>query len=204
LALAERPTFDPNQFRTVPYERTRSQAFADAVEPGSTFKAFAIAAALEAGVVDPREVFDLRGGLRVPGKTIRDLHPKPLLDVAGILRVSSNVGTVMIAQRVGARRHHAPLERFGFGAPTGSGFPDESAGILRPWQRWRPVDAATAAFGQGVSVTAVQLAAAVAAFGNDGVWLPPRLVRARRAPGGTWEPLPIGAGRRAVSSETAA
>jgi cell division protein FtsI (penicillin-binding protein 3) len=204
LALAESPGFDPNHFRTIPFRDTRSRAFADAVEPGSTFKTFVIAAALEAGAVKSHEVFDLRGGLRVPGKTIRDLHPKPVLDVAGILRVSSNVGAVMIGQRVGARRHYETLRRFGFGAPTGSGFPEESSGLLRDVEHWRPVDAATASFGQGISVTPVQLAAAMAAFGNGGVWMPPRIVRARRAPDGLWQALPLGEGRRAVSERTAA
>ena len=204
LALAESPSFDPNRFRTVPFPDTRARAFTDAIEPGSTFKTFVIAAALEAGVVRSDEVFDLRGGLRVPGKTIRDLHPKPMLDVAGILRVSSNVGAVMIGQRVGARRHYETLRRFGFGARTGSGFPDESSGLLRDVARWRPVDAATAAYGQGISVTPVQLAAAVAALGNGGVWMPPRLVRARRTPDGLWQALPLGEGRRAVSEATAA
>jgi cell division protein FtsI (penicillin-binding protein 3) len=204
LSLAEQPTFDPNNFRSVPYTETRSRAFGDAVEPGSTFKTFAIAAALEAGAVRAHEVFDLRGGLRVPGKTIRDLHPKPVLDVSGILRVSSNVGAVKIAQRVGPRRHHEALERFGFGTRSGSGFPDESNGILRDWRAWRPVDAATAAFGQGVSVTAVQLAAAMAALGNGGVWLPPRVVQARRASDSEWERVARAEGRRAVSERTAA
>lgn len=204
LALAESPGFDPNHFRTVPFAETRSRAFTDAVEPGSTFKTFVIAAALEAGAVQPHQLFDLRGGLRVPGKTIRDLHPKPLLDTSGILRVSSNVGAVKIGQLVGARRHYESLKLFGFGARTGSGFPDESAGLLRDVARWRPVDAATATFGQGVSVTPVQLAAAMAAFGNGGVWMPPRLVRARRAPDGVWQAVPLGEGRRAVSEETAA
>lgn len=204
LALAESPGFDPNHFRTIPFGDTRSRAFSDAFEPGSTFKTFVIAAALDAGAVTGREVFDLRGGLRVPGKTIRDLHPKPSLDVAGILRVSSNVGAVLIGQRVGARRHYEALRRFGFGASTGGGFPGESSGLLRDVSRWRPVDAATATFGQGISVTPVQLAAAVAALGNGGVWMPPRLVRARRAPGGAWQALPLGTGRRAVSEETAA
>ncbi|HSJ96984.1 MAG TPA: penicillin-binding protein [Myxococcota bacterium] len=204
LALAESPGFDPNHFRTVPFRDTRSRAFADAVEPGSTFKTFVIAAAIEAGAVESHEVFDLRGGLRVPGKTIRDLHPKPMLDVAGILRVSSNVGAVLVGQRVGARRHYETLQRFGFGARTGSGFPEESSGLLRHVDRWRPVDAATASFGQGISVTPVQLAAAMAAFGNGGIWMPPRLVRARRAPDGLWEALPLAGGRRAVSEDTAA
>lgn len=204
LALAEDPGFDPNHFRTVPFAETRARAFSDVVEPGSTFKTFVIAAALDAGAVTPGETFDLRGGLRVPGKTIRDLHPKPILDVAGILRVSSNVGAVKIGQKVGARRHYDSLRRFGFGAATGSGFPGESSGLLRPAERWRPVDAATVTFGQGVSVTPVQLAAGIAALGNGGVWLPPRLLRARRAADGAWQTLPVAPGRRAVSNQTAA
>ena len=204
LAVAESPGFDPNHFRTLPFEKTRARAFTDVVEPGSTFKTFVIAAALEAGAVTPGEVFDLRGGLRVPGKTIRDLHPKPILDVTGILRVSSNVGAVKIGQKVGATRHHETLGRFGFGRRSGSGFPGESSGLLRPVERWRPVDAATATFGHGISVTPVQLAAAIGALGNGGVWVPPRLLQARRARDGGWQTLPLGARHRAVSSETAA
>lgn len=203
LAVAESPGFDPNHFRTTPFPETRARAFTDAVEPGSTFKTFVIAAALEAGVVTPEDVFDLRGGLRVPGKTIRDLHPKPMLDVAGILRVSSNVGAVKIGQKVGALRHHQTLRAFGFGSRTDSGFPGESNGLLRPVERWRPVDAATATFGHGLSVTSVQLAAAIAALGNGGVWNPPRLLRARRAPDGAWQTLPVAGGHRSVSAETA-
>jgi len=204
LALAERPTFDPNNFRAVSFPDTRSRVFTDVAEPGSTFKTFVIAAALEAGSVRATDVFDLRGGLRVPGKWIKDLHPHPALDVAGILRVSSNVGAAKIEQRVGPRLHHEALRRFGFGAPTGSGFPDESSGILRSWKAWRPVDAATAAFGQGVSVTPIQLVAAMAALGNDGVWVRPHMIRARRRAGAAWTLEPIGESRRAVSARTAA
>jgi cell division protein FtsI (penicillin-binding protein 3) len=204
LALAERPTFDPNNFRAVSFPDTRSRVFTDVAEPGSTFKTFVIAAALEAGAVRATDMFDLRGGLHVPGKWIKDLHPHPELDVAGILRVSSNVGAAKIELRVGPRLHHEALRRFGFGAPTGSGFPDESSGLLRSWKAWRPVDAATAAFGQGVSVTPIQLAAAMAALGNDGVWVRPHMVRARRRPGGEWTLEPIGESHRAVSPRTAA
>ncbi len=203
LAVAESPGFDPNHFRTVPFETTRARAFTDVMEPGSTFKTFVVAAALEAGAVTPGEVFDLRGGVRVPGKMIRDLHPKPILDVTGILRVSSNVGAVKIGQKIGAARHYETLRRFGFGLRTGSGFPGESNGLLRPAERWRPVDAATATFGHGISVTPVQLASAIGALGNDGVWIPPRLVQARRAPDGAWQTVAPGNQHRAVSTETA-
>jgi cell division protein FtsI (penicillin-binding protein 3) len=204
LALAETPHFDPNEFRDLSFPDTRARAFTDAVEPGSTFKTFLIAAALEAGVVKPTDLFDLRGGVDVPGKHIKDPHPVPMLDVAGILRHSSNVGAVKIAQKLGPTLHYDTLKRFGFGRTTGSEFPDESSGLLRNCKYWRPVDAATVAFGQGVSVTAFQLAAATAALGNDGVWLRPRLVRGTRAPDGEWEPTPPSEPQRAVSAATAA
>jgi len=204
LALAEQPRFDPNDFRHLSFPDTRARAFTDAVEPGSTFKTFLIAAAVDAGVVRPTDVFDLRGGIHVPGKQIKDLHPRPSLDVAGILRHSSNVGAVKIGQRLGPQRHYETLRRFGFGERSGSGFPDESSGILRSYTRWRPVDAATVAFGQGVSVTALQLAAATAALGNDGVWRRPQIVRGRRRPSGDWELAPPAEARRAVSPDTAA
>ena len=204
LALAELPRFDPNEFRHLSFADTRSRSFTDAVEPGSTFKTFLIAAALDAGVVKPTDVFDLRGGLSVPGKHIKDLHPRPSLDVSGILRRSSNVGSVKIAQKLGPAAHYETLRRFGFGQSTGSGFPDESSGILRNHTRWRPVDAATVAFGQGVSVTTVQLAAGIAALANDGVWMRPRLVRGHRRPGGAWEMMPPAESQQAVSPETAA
>lgn len=205
LALAERPGFDPNRFRSVPYTDTRSRVFLDALEPGSTLKLFLVAAALEAQVVTADAVIDLEGGrLRVPGKTIEDLHPREVLDVRGILRVSSNVGAVKIAQRLGPAATFHALERFGFGAPTESGFPDESAGVIRPWQGWRPVDHATIAFGQGIAVTPIQLGAALAALANQGMWRPPRLVLARREPGGHFErEAPPAAARRVVSSKTA-
>ena len=204
LALAEMPRFDPNDYRHLSFPDTRSRAFTDAVEPGSTFKTFLIAAAVDAGVVRPTDVFDLRGGIHVPGKQIKDLHPRPSLDVAGILRHSSNVGAVKIGQKLGPQRHYETLRRFGFGERSGSGFPDESSGILRSYKRWRPVDAATVAFGQGVSVTALQLAAATAALGNDGVWRKPQFVGSRRRPNGAWELAPPAEARRAVSPETAA
>ncbi len=204
LALAEQPRFDPNDFRHLSFPDTRARTFTDAVEPGSTFKTFLIAAAVDAGVVHPTDVFDLRGGIYVPGKQIKDLHPRPSLDVAGILRRSSNVGAVKIGQKLGAQALYESLRRFGFGEKSGSGFPDESSGLLRSYKRWRPVDAATVAFGQGVSVTALQLAAATAALGNDGVWRRPQIVRGQRRPNGEWELAPPAEARRAVSTETAA
>jgi cell division protein FtsI (penicillin-binding protein 3) len=204
LTLAESPSFDPNHFRELDYASTRSSAFLDSVEPGSALKAFLIAAALENGSLSPSDRIDTGAGeLRIPGKTIRDEHPHGELDAAGILRVSSNIGAVLVATSLGRSRHYEMLRRFGFGEPTGSGFPDEAAGVLRPWQEWRPVDHATIAFGQGVCVTSVQLAAATAVLANGGEWVRPRLVAARRAPGTAWQPTRRQVVRRVVSRSTA-
>jgi cell division protein FtsI (penicillin-binding protein 3) len=204
LALAERPGFDSNRFREVRYSATRSRAFLDALEPGSTLKAFLVAAALEEGVIRPDQQIDCGDGeLRIPGKRIRDRRAFGLLDPGGILRVSSNIGAALIAFDLGAERHFEALRRFGFGATSGSGFPEESAGLLRPAARWRKVDHATIAYGQGISVTAIQLAAATAALANDGVWQSPRLVAARRSRGQSWQPNASGPSHRVVSAATA-
>ncbi len=205
LALTESPSFDPNHFRDVPYRETRSRAFLDAVEPGSTLKAFLVAAALEHRAVQPGERFDCENGeYRLPGKRVRDVVPHGELGVDEILQVSSNIGAVKVAYSLGPERHFDTLRGFGFGRTTASGFPEESAGLLRGWREWRPVDHATIAFGQGVSVTAIQLAAATAALANGGVWRAPRLVAARRAAGGAWLPTEPGPAHRVVRPETAA
>lgn len=204
LAAAQAPSFDPNQFRTTAFANTGARAFDEAVEPGSTLKVFLAAAALETGSVERNERFDTSGGqIRVPGKTIRDRRDFGELDVGGMLRVSSNVAAVMIAQRVGREEHHAILQRFGFGKPTGMRLVGESAGLLRPWRDWKPVDHATIAFGQGISATPIQLAAAMAAIANGGEWLAPRIVLARRPSGGDWQYDRPSTPQRAVSRETA-
>ncbi len=205
LALAEWPGFDPNGFRRLPYAETRSRAFLDALEPGSTLKAFLVAAALEGGSLRVSDVVDCEdGSLALPGKTIHDAKPHGRLRPGDILRVSSNVGAVKIAFGLGSEAHVTTLRRFGFGAPTRSGFPDESAGLLRTPPSSRRVDHATLAFGQGLSVTPVQLAAATAALANGGRLMRPRLVAARRRPGGSWQPSEPEAVRRVVSERTAA
>lgn len=197
LALAEAPGFDPNRFREIDYKSTRARSFLDAFEAGSTMKIFLAASALDQGSVDEATLLDTgEGWIRVPGKTIKDRDPFGVLTPADVLRVSSNVGAVQIAQRMGAEAQHRGLVGFGFGAKTGSRFPMEAAGILRPWQRWRPVDQATVAFGQGISVTPIQLGVALAALGNDGLRMQPRIVLARRRrDNDEWiptEPVPAG------------
>jgi cell division protein FtsI (penicillin-binding protein 3) len=204
LALSEYPGFDPNAFRTTRYAATRSHAFLDAMEPGSVLKPFVIAAALQHGAVSKDEEIDCgEGSYRIPGKTLRDSRPFGVLDVAGVLRVSSNIGAVKIGFAVGPEAQHETLRGFGFGARTGSGFPDESAGLLRSWRDWQPVDHATISYGQGIGVTAIQLASATAALANGGLWMQPRLVAARREPGESWQTIDRAPGQRAVRTEVA-
>jgi cell division protein FtsI (penicillin-binding protein 3) len=205
LSLAERPLFDPNHFRDVPYKTTRARTLLDANEPGSTFKVFLMAAALDAGAVSLSDHFDCeRGRFKVPGKLIRDSHPYGVLDLQHVLWKSSNIGATKIAYRLGPDTHYQMLQQLGFGKPTGSGFPQESSGLLRSSRGWRPVDRANIAFGQGVNVTALQLAAATGAIANGGVWVQPRLVLGRTKPGGQLELAPPAAARRAMKPETAA
>lgn len=204
LSLAEAPGFDPNHFRELDYDETRSRSFTDVVEPGSTMKAFLVASALDSGWINAELEFDTGdGSMVVRGKTIRDHEPYGVLRPAGILRVSSNVGAVQIARLMGRQAQYEGLLRFGFGASTRSGYPMESAGLVRDWSDWQPVDQATIAFGQGVSVTAIQLASALAALANDGERMQPRLVLARRRTGEAWQTTAIRSHGRAVSRETA-
>ncbi len=204
LSAAEWPGFDPNRFRRTAYSATRSTAFLDAMEPGSAMKAFLVAGALDRGAIRASDVIDTEGGrMRVPGKTITDKHDFGPLDPAGVLRVSSNIGAVKIGYALGPRAHFESLRAFGFGASTRSLFPDESSGLLRGWREWRPVDHATIAFGQGVSVTPVQLAAAASAIANGGLLVRPRLIAARRAPGGPWQPTRVEVVHRVIRPETA-
>jgi cell division protein FtsI (penicillin-binding protein 3) len=205
LAMAEAPGFDPNRFREFDYRATRSHGFLDASEPGSTMKAFLMAAALEHGSTTPTERYDCENGeFKVPGSTIHDSHPHGELSASEILQVSSNIGATKIAFALGRRAHFDVLERFGFGHATGIGFPGESAGLLRPWQKWRPLDHATIAFGQGITTTPIQIAAATAALANGGEWVQPRLVAATRVSRGRWLPTRIAPRHRAVRPEVAA
>jgi cell division protein FtsI (penicillin-binding protein 3) len=202
LALAERPTFNPNRFRDVPFRATRARSWADALEPGSTLKPFLVAAAIESGVISEESEIDCgKGSYRLPGKTLRDARAMGMLSISDVLRFSSNIGAAKIGFALGAEQHYASLRAFGFGEKTGSGLPGESAGLLRNWRDWRAVDHATISFGHGVSVTALQLASAMGALAHAGVWREPRLVAARKRDDGSWQEEPPGLSRRSTSPE---
>jgi cell division protein FtsI (penicillin-binding protein 3) len=179
LAMASYPSFDPNKFSEVPPSRWRNRAIADVYEPGSTFKIVTAAAALGSGKVRPEDVFDCEmGGITLLGILIRDHKPYGRLTFADVIAKSSNVGVIKAALRVGDQGMYQTIESFGFGRQTGIDLPGESAGILHPVERWGPLAKAYIAFGQGISVTPLQLAAAVTAVANDGNLLRPHVVEA--------------------------
>ncbi len=180
LALANLPSYNPNNRATLTPERTRNRAVTDVYEPGSTMKPFLVAAALDAGVIRPDTRIDTgEGYLTVGTKRIRDVHPKGTLSVAEAIQVSSNVATARIALDMRSEDYWRLLSRTGFGALPGSGLPGEAAGRLRPYENWRPIEKATMAFGHGLSVSLLQLAHAYTAFANDGL-MPPLTVHKRR------------------------
>ncbi len=177
LALAERPNFDPNRFWNGSQDEFRTRAFQWQFEPGSTLKPFVIAAALDAGVIQLGDVLEVEG----------EHHAKEreLMSLSDVLRVSSNDGASQIGDRLGSAGLVAGLRRFGFGGPTGSGFPGERSGELRELGADRHVERAALSFGQGISVTAAQLAVAAASLANGGLRVTPRValrVGAREIP----------------------
>ncbi len=180
LALALRPTFNPNTFLDVPSpEVWRNRAITDPFEPGSTFKAILAAAALEERVVRPDDlIFAEQGAITIARTTIRDWKKYGWLTFAEVLENSSNVGAIKVGLALGPARYHRYMTAFGFGAPTAVGLPGESRGLLREPTRWSGLSLPTMSIGQEVSVTALQMVAAFGAIANGGTLMQPRLVRA--------------------------
>jgi cell division protein FtsI (penicillin-binding protein 3) len=175
-------------------------------EPGSVNKVITVAAALEEGLVEPETVLEVPESVTLGGHTFRDLDPRPTesWSVTRILSASSNVGTIRIAQMLGRDRIDAYLRSFGFGATTGLGFPNESAGILLPPSRWSGSSIGTIPIGQGIAVTAMQVLAAYNVLANDGLHVPPRLVLGTVDAEGRHHPREAPEARRVVSAATAA
>ena len=178
LALANYPTFNPNDPGQAPAAMRRNRAVTDRFEPGSTIKPFTVAGALGMGTIRSDELIDCENGaMEVAEYTIHDSHAYDTLTPAQVLAFSSNIGTAKIGNSMGRAGLFRTLRRFGFGSPTGLPVPGETGGSLRHYRRWYDMDAATIAFGQGVSVTTVQLAAATSAIANGGRLMRPILVR---------------------------
>jgi cell division protein FtsI (penicillin-binding protein 3) len=179
LAMANVPECNPNIFWECNPEEWRNRAVTDCFEPGSTLKAFLLAAALEEGVVTPEKMLNCgKGTYRIGNYTIHDSKAFGSLPVSEIIKFSSNIGAIRIGNRLGARRFHDYLMRFGFGEQTGIDFPGERKGILKPVQEISTLGHNTRYFGQGLSVTPLQLAVAFGAIANGGKLMRPYLVRA--------------------------
>lgn len=179
LAMASFPTFDPNRFRDAGAEAWRNRPIQDAYEPGSTFKMITAAAALEANVLDPDDVIDCEmGSITLAGVRINDHKPFGLLTLRDVMAKSSNVGAIKTGLRAGEARLYQSIRAFGFGESSGIDLPGESPGIVRPVERWQPLQKAYASFGQGLSVTALQLAVAFGAVANGGQLVRPYVVEA--------------------------
>jgi cell division protein FtsI (penicillin-binding protein 3) len=177
LAMASYPGFDPNEFGRYGSASWRNRAIMDVYEPGSTFKIVTAAAALGSGMVHASDVFDCEmGGIVVYGKRIRDHKAFGRLTFADVLAKSSNVGVIKAALIIGDQRLYSTIKGLGFGRPTGIDLPGEGSGILHPMERWGMRGKAYIAFGQGISVTPLQLAAAVTAVANEGTLLRPHVV----------------------------
>jgi cell division protein FtsI (penicillin-binding protein 3) len=201
LALANWPRVNANKLHQAPDYAMTNRATGATYEPGSTFKAFTVAGALEDGAVKPSTQFSLPPVLQVFDREITDSHPRgwEVRDVSGIIAQSSNVGAALIGRRIGARRFDQWVRRFGFGRPTGVDLPGEESGIVLTYDEYTGPTAANMAMGQGLAVTPMQMGAAYAAIANGGILRPPHIVD---SVGGVRTPTPKG--ERILSPETAA
>ena len=204
-AMASYPWFDPNRLSEFDPATYRNRPVTDLWEPGSVNKVITAAAALETGAVALDDVFAVPATREIDGFTIHDAHPHPVtrMTLADIIAESSNIGTSLVADRVGNERLGEYFSRFGFGEPTGVGFPGEQGGLMPPASGWSDVTRATVSFGSGVAVTPLQMASVYATIANGGRWVQPRLVRATRDAGGTHTPTPAPETRRVLDRGTA-
>jgi cell division protein FtsI (penicillin-binding protein 3) len=223
LALAIRPTFNPNQFRHTTPALLKNHAISDVYEPGSTFKLVTYSAALDQQVVKPDDMIDCQGGkIALPGRIIHDNQGEHfgVISVHEALEQSSDVAAVKLAQRISQEKFYEYIRNFGFGQRTGTELPGETRGLLRPVNRWGTTSYASIAIGQEVGVTPIQLVSMVSTIANGGIYLPPHVLMPSPTPpsaqaaaplqpspfkpgGDLPNPLPNGA-HRVISGLTAA
>lgn len=178
LAMANMPSYNPNNRGRYDARRTRNRAVTDLFEPGSTLKPFTAAAALEAGTVKPGTVIQTAPGrLTIGNRTIHDAHAEGALTVEQVIQKSSNVGAAKIALGLAPEQMWTLFNKVGFGAVPKSGFPGEVAGRLRAYAGWKPIEQATMSYGHGISLSLLQLARAYTLFATDGVMRPVTLLK---------------------------
>ena len=186
LAMANAPTFDPNQPGKDAPEVRANWALQNIYEPGSTFKVVPYSAALEKGLVTPEDKINCQmGEITMAGRLIHDHKPFGVLTVSDALAQSSNVGAIKLALLAGNESMYDYSRRLGFGSRTGIDLPGESAGILRPLSRWQPSSIGSIAMGQEIGVTPLQMAVAYSVIANGGNWVKPHVVREMRSPDGS-------------------
>jgi cell division protein FtsI (penicillin-binding protein 3) len=201
LALANWPRVNANDPSGSPSYATEDRAVGFNYEPGSTFKAITISAALQEGLVTPDTIFHVPSVLQVADRQIHDAenHGDEQLSVAQILKVSSNIGGAEIGMKLGAKRFDYWVHRFGFGAPTGIDLPGEEQGIVLHWQQYSGSSMGNLPIGQGESVTPIQMATAYSAIANGGILRPAHIVKSIDG-----KPTSLPAGRRVISKTSAA
>lgn len=202
LALANAPSFDPNDAGSVSPESRRNDSLQNIYEPGSTFKIVPFAGALEEKLITPETRIDCPGSISLPGRVVGD-HARGSLTATEALAKSSNVAAIKLGQRLGNDRLYDYIRRLGFGAKTGVELPGETAGLIRPVSKWQPGSIGSIPIGHEVGVTPVQMAAAYASVANDGVRVAPHLVREVRDAEGRTVARAEPESHRVVSAETA-
>lgn len=219
LALAIRPTFNPNDFKHTSPELLRDHAVSDVYEPGSTFKLVTYSAALDQHVTTPEQKIDCEGGkIVVAGRTVHDDHYNGVLTTAQALAESSDVAAIKLAERMGKDTFYSYIHAYGFGQRSGLELPGETRGLMKPPERWQPTTIGSVPMGQEVGVTPIQLVTMASTIANGGTYLPPHIVlratdKVRGNPGlqptafrptdTLPDPLPAGA-HRVVTTLTAA
>ena len=205
LAVASYPSFNPNTDVGKKGTQLSNLAFSDVFEPGSTSKIMTMSAALEEGTVTPSTPVVIPNRLPRYDANFKDSHEHPTeyRTVAGTLAESSNIGTILVSETLKPKTLESYFHKFGLGARSGTGYPGESRGLLPPSDTWSGTQKATVAFGQGISVTAIQAASVFQTIANDGVRVAPRLVDSVTEADGTITPAAKSASTRVVSHRTA-
>jgi cell division protein FtsI (penicillin-binding protein 3) len=207
LALANRPTFNPNVFNSVPAEALKNRAVSDIYEPGSVFKVVTYSAALDQHVVTPDDKVDCQhGSIDVFGMKIHDHESLGVVTIAEALAHSSDVAAIKTGMKLGAERLYHYIHDYGFGQQTGIELPGETRGMARPVSRWSKVSIGAISMGQEIGVTPLQTISLVSTIANDGIYTPPRIVAGELPPDGTPKPVVFHSApqHRVVSTMTAA
>ncbi|WP_245647326.1 peptidoglycan D,D-transpeptidase FtsI family protein [Microtetraspora niveoalba] len=205
LAMANSPGVDLNRWDAVPAENRSNRAVSEVFEPGSTNKVITAAAAIEHAGVTPNTVFRVPDQIQCADRTLKDAHTHPpeRLTFTGIIAESSNVGTILAARKLSDQRLYDTIRAFGFGSTSGSGLPGEEAGLLPDWRTWSGSQRCTVAYGQGVSVTALQMASVYQTIANGGVRVTPSLIAGTTDDHGRLVPAPTPKQTRVISEATA-